>query len=94
MGFLFMYLLLSYIGSICAMFIDFERENNYSDLHAIPQKEYNYDTASEILLRFGLCLIPPIAVLIIILFIYVYTKPVKKIILRKIKKMLEESENE
>lgn len=94
MGFLFTYLLISYIASICAMFIYFERENDYDDLHVVPQKEYNYGEASEILLRFAFCLILPCAVCVIGLFLYAYAKPAKKSILRKIKKILEESENE
>ena len=91
MWFLALWLFVSYIAAICAMFIDFEY---YGDFVPVPQEKYEYGDASEIALRFLFCIIPILNLFIIALFLYAHTKPFKKLVLRKIKKMLEEADNE
>lgn len=93
MWFLALWFFVSYIAAMCAMFIDFEFDS-HREPTVIPQEKYEYGDASEIALRFFFCLVPILNILIIALFLYAYTKPFKKVVLRKIKKMLEEADNE
>ena len=91
--FLALWLFVSYIAAICAMFIDFEF-NSRREPTVVPQEKYEYGDAREIALRFLFCIIPILNLFIIALFLYAHTKPFKKLVLRKIKKMLEEADNE
>lgn len=90
--FMFIWFIVSYFAAFCSLFLDF-KFSNYGEPEVTPQEELEYD-AGELAVRFIFSFIPVLNIVIICLSLYANTKTFKKAVLRNVKRMLEEVDND
>ena len=88
---MFIWFITSYVAAFCSLFLDFKFNNGEPEV--TPQEELKYD-GGELVIRFTCSFVPLLNIAIICLSIYVNTKTVKRAILRNVKRMLEEVDND
>jgi hypothetical protein len=90
--FMFTWFITSYLAAFCSHFFGFE--NVYTEFSPVKLAPEDRIPTAELGFRYLICFVPFLNLLVIGIFLYVYSKGLKKTILLKLKTMLENIDNE